>query len=239
MISARSTLFSLLFASLSLLAAPPAAAQTHADGNLQVGGVGRIFSGSSKTAGVKGSIGPLVGLEGDVALVPLLRLGAYVDYEYADTGEPTPPTALSFGGRLKVMLPGYRHNVHWWLFAGFGGVVLEAPGYTQSGFGAPDANTAVAHPATGYFLEVPLGVGMGWRVRKPWEVVVQLQGRLGFDMMGSYFTDDGSGNGLSRPATGVRVNANGTTTTSPLAYSLPTGTDVLAVLLTVGIGFDD
>jgi hypothetical protein len=70
---------------------------------------------------------------------------------------------------------------------------------------------------------------MGWRVRKPWELVAQLQGRFGFDMMGSYFTDDGSGNGLSRPAS-VPVGAQ------PFQ---PTGTDVFAILLTVGIGLDE
>lgn len=240
MISARPALFFLAIpAFLSvLLAAPSARAQLRWDASLQAGGAGRFFSGSSQVSGLSGSVGPLVGLEGDIALLPLLRVGAYVDYEYADTGEPTPPSAVSFGARAKVMIPGYRSNVHWWLFTGFGGVVLDAPGYTQPVV-APNADTAVVAPAMGYFMEIPVGLGMGWRVRKPWEVVAELQGRFGFDMSGSYFTDDGSGAGRYRPATGSSTNAQGVTTTSSLPIPLPTGTDVFAVLLTVGIGLDE
>jgi hypothetical protein len=228
-----SALAGLAFAAL-VLASSPANAQTRWDASLQVGASGRIFSGNPNVAGLPGSIGPVVGLEGDVALVPLLRLGAYADFEYADTGEPAAPTAVSFGGRVKVMLPGYRGGVHWWLFTGFGGVVLDAPGYSQSVVvpvteASLSTVSATVPSATGYFMEVPVGIGMGWRLRKPWELVAELQGRFGFDMGGSYFTDDGTGNGLSRPATAPA---------SP-QISIPTGTDVLAILLTVGIGLDE
>jgi hypothetical protein len=227
---------------LVFLAAPRVNAQLHWDGNVQAGGAGRFFSGGSQGTSLAGSVGPLVAVEGDVALLPLLRAGLYVDYEYADTSEPAPPSIVSFGARAKLMIPGYRSNVHWWLFTGFGGVVLEAPGYTKYGIvgplvGSQAADTAVAPAATGYFMEVPLGIGMGWRVRKPWEVVAELQGRFGFAKGGSYFMDDGDG--AYRPATGATTNPAGVTTTSSVAAPLPTGTDVFAILLTVGIGLDE
>lgn len=234
MISAKSTLFSLSVASLVLLCVPGRAqAQTHWDANIQAGASGRIFT----NGGLPGSFGPVVGVAADVAVVPLLRLGAYADYEYADTTEPKFSSVVSFGARLKFMIPGYRSSVHWWLFTGIGAVVWEAPGYsffdTSNG---PGVNTFVP-AASGYFAEIPFGVGMGWRVRRPWEVVAELQGRVGFDWSGSYFTqcsyanpDDGNCDvGTSRP-TSTSAGSN--------AAALATGNDVFAVLFTVGIGLD-
>ena len=232
MSSTKKALFSLLFAPFFLLALPSrdAHAQVHWDASLQAGGSGRLFS----NGGLTGSIGPVVGIEGDVAVVPLLRLGLYADYEYADTGEPAAPSAVSFGGRVKLMLPGYRHAVHLWIFSGFGGVFWDAPQYGVTDPTSSPPNVTVT-PATGWFLEVPVGVGMGWRFRRPWELVAELQGRIGFDMNGSYFGQAGgfadqSGNSLvtTRP-----------TTANDGTGGYPTGNDVLAILLTVGIGFDE
>ncbi len=237
---AKSTLLSLGFASFLVatfaLPAREAEAQEganiHWDASLQAGGAARVFS-NSVSGGIPGTIGPVVGLEADVALVPLLRLGVYGDFEYADTTEPSFSSVVSFGGRVKLMLPGNRRNVHLWLFSGFGGVVWKAPAYnlldetSQSGSGLATIQTATA--ATGYFLEVPLGIGLGWRVRRPWEVVAELQGRFGFDMSGSYFTpDDGTGTGTTRP-----------TTAGAGTGAIATGNDVVGFLLTVGIGFDE
>jgi hypothetical protein len=228
-------LFSFLFALLSLSYARPASAQVHWDANVQAGFSRRFFSGSSGSAGITGSNGPVVGLEGDVALLPLLRLGAYFDYESAYTGEPAPPQAFSFGARVKLAIPGTRMNTHWWLFTGFGAVAWEAPAYTQAidvpvTGSVPTSVNANIQAASGNFFEVPIGVGAGWRFHKPWELVAELQGRFGFDMNGSYFTDDGTGDGLTRPAS---IPNNGFTP------AITTGSDTFALLLTVGIGLDE
>jgi hypothetical protein len=229
-ISAKSTFFAFVTVALVLLSAPRAAeAQVHWDASLQAGGSGRIFS----NGGLPGSIGPVVGVEGDVALIPLLRLGIYGDYEYADTTEPKFSSVVSFGGRLKLMLPGNRNNVHWWLFTGIGAVVWEAPAYTT-----PDPTSSTgfttATATNGYFAEIPLGIGMGWRVRRPWEVVAELQGRFGFDMNGNYFGQDPS----YTDADGTSPGPCRPTATAGGAPCIATGTDVFAVMLTVGIGLD-
>jgi hypothetical protein len=242
-ISGRTLRFSFgsaAFLVASLLGASPAFAQTRWDASLQAGASMRAFSGNTNVAGLTGNLGsgfmvsPMVGLEGDVAIVPLLRLGLYADYEYAETGEPKPPSIVSFGARAKLMLPGYRSNVHWWLFTGIGAAVLDAPAYTAqvqnpSALQSQQLTTESVPSATGVFAEIPLGVGLGWRLSKPLELVAELQGRFGFAMNGSYFSDDGSGNGLTRPAT----TANGTA-----QYGQPTGTDVIAIQLTVGVAFE-
>ena len=235
MISAKNALFSFLFALFTFLPSRPAQAQVHWDANVQAGFSRRFFSGNPNSAGITGSNGPTVGLEGDVALIPLLRIGAYADYESAYTGEPKPPQAFSFGGRLKLAIPGNRSNVHWWLFTGFGAVAWEAPGYQQLVAVPSGSNlttvSADVQSASGYFLEIPLGVGAGWRFHRPWELVMELQGRFGLDMNGSYFTDNGTGNGLTRPAT-VPNNAG-------LVPAITTGSDAFALLFTVGIGLDE
>ncbi len=243
MISGRTLRFSFPFAALlaaTVLRSSPASAQTRWDASLQAGASMRAFSGSANVSGLTGNLGsgfmlsPMVGLQADVAVVPLLRVGLYADYEYAETGEPKPPSLVSFGARAKVMIPGYRSNVHWWLFTGFGGAVLDAPGYTQqvqnpTALQGQQLTTENVQSTTGFFAEVPLGLGLGWRVAKPWELVAELQGRFGFAMNGSYFSNDNSGNGLTRPAT---------TTNGTAQYGQPTGTDVIAIQLTVGVAFE-
>jgi len=226
----------LLFVAVAL-APRRAEAQVHWDANVQAGVSGRVFTNSA-SGGLPGSIGPVVGVAADVAVVPLLRLGLYGDFEYADTTEPAFSSVVSFGGRVKLMLPGYRNSVHWWLFTGVGGVIWNAPAYTVVGIdpNLPANAVSTVTPASGYFAEIPLGVGMGWRVRRPWEVVAELQGRVGFDMNGSYFTqggnfsnpDDGSGLGTTRP-----------TTSSSGSGNITTGNDIFAVLFTIGIGLDE
>jgi hypothetical protein len=225
---------------LALLVVPRRAeAQVRWDASLQAGASGRVFS-NSVSGGVPGSIAPVIGLEADVAVVPLLRLGVYGDFEYADTTEPSFSSVVSFGGRAKLMIPGYRGSVHWWLFTGFGGVVWNAPAYTIADQTSPNSNgvtsAATVTAATGTFLEVPLGVGMGWRVRKPWEIVAELQGRFGFDMGGSYFTQNG---GFTDPDSSSGIGTTRPTTSTSGAGQVPTGNDVFGVLLTVGIGFDE
>jgi hypothetical protein len=240
-ISAKSAFFSAplpvaFLVSLAFLVFPARAeAQLHWDANVQAGASGRLFS----NGGLPGSFGPVVGAEADVAIIPLLRLGVYGDYEYADTTEPAPSSVVSFGGRLKVMLPGDRNRVHLWFFTGFGAVVWNAPPYTFQDQTSPNDNgatsTGTAVAATGYFFEVPVGVGMGWRFQRPWELVAELQGRFGFDMNGSYFTQD---SGFSDPDTSGALGTTRPTTGNNGTASAPTGNDVFAILLTVGVGFD-
>ena len=102
MISAKSALFRrsrpLPLRAFAFASSRRAEAQLHWDASLQAGASARLFS--NNVSGLPGSFGPVVGLEADVALVPLLRLGLYGDYEYADTTEPASSSVVSFGGRV-------------------------------------------------------------------------------------------------------------------------------------------
>jgi hypothetical protein len=133
----------------------------------------------------------MVGLNADVALIPLVRVGVYGDFEYAYTGEPKSPTVLSFGARIKVGPPTPFHDTHFYGFVGVGYAELFAPGYLLPISGS---NTASGNPAfaafartTGGFVELPFGVGAAWRFRRPYELVVELSGRIGLASSGGYF----------------------------------------------------
>jgi hypothetical protein len=93
----------------------------------------------------------------------------------------------------------------------------------HAGAAGTGQNTFNAQATSGYLFEIPVGVGAGWRFRRPWELLFEVQGRIGFASSGDYFSADG------RPGTAAGV-------ASPGAII---GTDVFALMATVGIGLDD
>lgn len=214
----------LLLAPVMAFAPRTAHAQVHWDAHVEAGVAKRFLRGGS----LSGGFGPLVGLDAHVALMPLLRVGAYVDEEVAPTGEPSSRHVTSFGLRLKAVPPWPRADLRVWAFAGFGYAAVSAPGYHQA-LMAPDGVNVVNADATafdahGHFFEVPVGVGAAWRFRRPWELTTELSGRIGLGASGNYYDPVG------RP---------GVVTSSGLPIGLgPIGQDALALILTVGIGFD-
>ena len=188
-------------------------------------GVARRFFDTGLPEG--GTLGPTAGATVDVAMLPLIRLGAYADYEYAYTGEPATPHVFSFGMRVKVEPPVNFRGVHLYGFAGFGAAQLIAPGYDQvlpgtSAEGIPNP-TIHYYSTSGTVLEVPLGFGAAWRFSRPWELVLELQGRLGLASLGDYFSDGGrpgNGGGFGNPGKVI-------------------GSDTFGVFATIGIGFDN
>jgi len=185
----------------------------------------RFLSGGSLT----GSFGPIIGLSGDIALMPLIRVGVYVDEELAIDGEPKSPFITSFGGRVKFLPPVGSDNWRMWLFVGVGYAVVTAPGYHQTVPATIDEITqtnqdATATPSSGSFMEIPFGVGASYKLRAPWVILGELSGRAGLNSGGSYFDPTGR-------------NAYITSTpTDTLGFV--TGTESFALILTVGIGLD-
>jgi hypothetical protein len=215
--------------SLSLFAlARPAHAQTHWDLNVHAGIARRFFN---TTLPEGGTLGPIVGLSGDFALLPLVRLGAYADYEYAYTGEAATPSIISGGLRVKLEPPVNFRGVHPYAFAGFGVAYVSAPAYDLSvGSGqlqpGSQPGTATATATSGTVLELPIGAGLAWRFRRPWELFVEVQGRVGLDSEGDYFSANGrpiSSATYPNHVPGIEV----------------IGTESFALMATVGIGFDD
>src|SRR3954465_5249941 len=117
-------LISAFFLAISLVAltASPAQAQVHWDVGAEAGVMKRVLT-SRPDGGSDAKFGPMVGLPAHVALMPLLRVGAYVNGELSPTDEPTARRIYSGGLRLKMTPPvllGPNDALRVWIFAGFG-----------------------------------------------------------------------------------------------------------------------
>jgi hypothetical protein len=213
-----------LFVPLAVCAARPARADTNFDLSVQTGVGYRVLAN-----GLPGSWDPMLLVEADVALVPMLRLGLYLDEEIAIDGEPRAPFMTGFGGRFKFIPAGLNTDkFRFWVFAGFGVTGVVAPAYSQTQyFSNPNGSgsTPVAttdQAVNGYFLEFPFGFGASYKLRGNWSVLGELSGRAALDSSGEYFDPTG------RPAT----------SSSPLAAGDIIGTESIGVFLTAGVGLD-
>ncbi len=185
---------------LGVLAVPRLAeAQLHWDASLQ-GGVMKRFLASQPAGARDAGFGPFVELEGHVALLPLVRVGGYLGTEISPRGGDPSARNITWGGlRAKVMSPWPRGDLRLWLFLGFGIAGVYEPSYRT----AAPANTLMGG-AGGHFFEVPLGIGVSYKLRKPLELCAELGKRIGFADSGS--TYDGAGStGKDRFAIGLSL----------------------------------
>ncbi|MEO6418369.1 MAG: hypothetical protein ABIP39_03135 [Polyangiaceae bacterium] len=202
------------------LVANPALAQVKWDASANAGVMRRFLS-----SGVgDGGFGPYFSLQGHVALLPLLRVGAYVSHDIAPVNGPEPLRRITAAGlRVKLTPPWPRGKFRSWVFVGLGYAGAYGPSYHLH-LVVPPNNTAedlLAGGSGGSFFEVPLGVGMAYMVRKPWELTAELGTKLGFGFTGTLYND--------RPAF----------TQGGLQTDLATlGHDSAALFLTIGVGLD-
>ncbi len=203
-----------------------ARAQVRSDAAVDVGVVKRFVSGAgARDAGV----GPTLGLNGHVALFPMVRVGAYASAEISPGELPVQASArriYAAGLRVKLSPPWPREDVRAWLFTGLGFAGVYAPSYrgaVTSSDGAPIAADALVAGAGGHFFEVPIGVGASYRLRKPWVLTAELAARVGFAFSGAIYT---GGRGAIDASSSL-----------PVVLGAP-GHDAFALGLTLGIGFD-
>ncbi len=174
--------------------------------------------------------GPLLGLEGHVALFPLLRIGAYVHGELSPTNNQVASREmLAVGARIKVVPPWPRGDWRIWFALGVGYVGAYSPAYTQSLTLQPiDGVATTKHLAVesagGGFVELPISVGVAYRKWKPFMLFAELTGRIGFAFSGSLYG-----------STGGRGAKDDVGAPSAIASD---GHDVFGVGLALGLGFD-
>lgn len=207
----RPSVFACVFVLLALLFdARPASAQLHWDIGVQGGVQKRFLAGGAAEPG----FGPMAQLQAHVALLPLVRVGGYFGYELSPLdGDKAPRDMLGGGLRVKVMSPWPRGDVRLWLFLGFGlqGVYARSyhttvltevtPGSPTSGLAPRDA---LVHGSGGRFFEVPFGIGVSYKLRKPFELFGELGSKVGFASSGSTYDDGPTVSIAGRP------DANGT-----------------------------
>ena len=139
-----------------LLWANGAAAQVRWDLGASAGVMRRFLSGGD-VPGASGGFGPLLSLQGHVALLPLLRVGAYLSHDVAPTNGPEPAKQITSAGlRVKFTPPWPRGEWRAWAFLGLGYAGVYAPSYhpklRPAGAGAPEE--VYAPGSGGAFLEV-------------------------------------------------------------------------------------
>lgn len=165
----------------------PARAQLHWDASAQAGVTKRVLSNRIPGVGDAG-FGPAAELHGHVAILPLLRVGAYVGHDISpQPGDVRALQITSFGLRAKVSSPLPLDPWRVWAFVGFGYAGAYGPSFHTSIDAAPVKATALATGAGGGFFELPFGVGGSYKLRRPWHLTAELSGRATFGYAGSLF----------------------------------------------------
>lgn len=169
-----------------VLSTRDAGAQLHWDVGAQAGVIQRVQTGASAGAPTP-SPGPVGELHGHVAVIPMLRAGPYVAFDVAPLtgpGDPPPRSFLEGGLRAKLSPPILSGPWRIWALLGLGYAWVDWPSHEQSG-------TSVAG-LQGTLLDLPLGVGAGYRVRgprDPWEITAELGARVGLAFFGPLYSD--------------------------------------------------
>jgi len=156
-----------------------ARAQLHADVDVEAGAMQRLLS-SRPTGGSDPTLGPMFELSGHLAVVPLLRAGAYVSFDLSPIGGEDTREIFSAGFSGRLYSPWPRGNWRAWLGLGFGYAAGHAPAYGR------------AAAASGGFFEVPVGVGASLRLSRSFELIGDLGTRIGFGFSGSMYNQSPS-----------------------------------------------
>ena len=169
-------------------------------------------------------------LHGHVAVLPLLRAGLYLSHDISP--ELSTRQVTSFGARAKLTPPILCGPWRAWAFLGFGYSLVYSPSYhhtydISSGAGQPQVPTDVAVDGLwGTFFEIPVGIGLGYKLQKPWELTAELGTKIGFGFSGDLYCGD------------TTCPPNASAPPNPPLLIAPVGYDTLAVYLAVGVSLD-
>jgi hypothetical protein len=168
--------------------------------------------------------GPVVQLQGHVALIPMVRIGAYFSYDVS----PLPPVGTrSFyegGLHLRVTPPLLPAPWRLWVYGGLGYAYTYAASYHRQETIGMQSVDVLFNGVPGGLLEAPLGFGLGYRLRgvaAPWMPFVELGGRGSVWFFGPMYLDPQS------------VTAQGYRVFGPYA-----GKDSFALTLSVGLSLE-
>ncbi len=163
-------------------------------------------------------------LQGHVALLPMLRVGVYAVHDISPASGIAARQFWAGGLHFKATPPLMVAPWRVWVFAGFGYGSSYAPSYSARvgpvpGEAAPEVRV---QGVSGSLLEAPFGVGLGYRVRRPWELFAELGGRFGIEFWGAMYND------------------GATRSTTPAAMAQPfAGNDSFALSFSLGVSLSE
>ena len=131
--------------------------------------------------------GPIGELRAHVALVPMLRLGPYLAHEIAPMTRGPAREITGAGLRAKLSPPLLALPWRSWLFVGVGYARAYEPSHL--------VGAAFIQGEGGGFLESHVGLGLGYRLDRRWELDAELGGRIGLVFAGSLYDAGGCGCG--------------------------------------------
>lgn len=199
-------------------------AQVHWDLGAQAGAIDRFTTGGD-AAGASPQPGPVFQVQGHVALVPMVRLGAYAATDASPTSDRGTRTFWEGGLHVRFTPPLLTAPWRAWAFAGFGYAYTYKTSYQHAETDPNGGGVDVAYADVfGGMLDVPLGIGVGYKVRGPWELFAELGGRFGVGFFGPMYDDGASGRAVS--------------TSLPFVEPFM-GEDSFALSLTAGLSLDE
>ena len=207
-----------------LLVAGRAEAQLHWDVGAK-GGVSKRFLSSRPPGAPDAGLGPEAEVEGHVAVLPMLRAGLYAAYDRSPVTGIAARNIMAAGLHVRVNAPWPRDPFRGWVYLGFGYAGVYAPSYettllVQHDPAMPASPTrTTVQGSGGTFFEVPVGLGVAYKLRRPWELTLELGTRVGFGWSGSTYTS------------GAVALPDG----APAQQIQQTGNDSFAVLLSLGV----
>jgi hypothetical protein len=162
-------------------------------------------------------------LQAHVALVPMVRIGAYIAGDLAKIPGAGTRTFLGGGLHAKITPPLLAAPWRAWAFVGLGYSYAYATSYhtTVPVMGEPPADVLFGG-ISGGILEIPLGFDLGYKLAPNWLLFAELGGRFGVGFFGSIYEDGATGSLPNLP-----------TVVAPFM-----GKDSFGLALSVGVSFD-
>ena len=180
-----------------------AMAQVKWDVGAEAGVVKRFTSGSS--SGVSSpNLGPSVEVLGHVAVVPMVRVGLYASIDLVpQTGQRS---YWEGGAQVRVTPPLLPAPWRTWAFAGVGYAYAYQASFELAAHGgeAGAGASTLVDGVSGGLIEIPLGVGLGYRTQGPWTLFAELGARVDAGLYGPMYVPGGPGNsqGTAGPSLG-------------------------------------
>jgi hypothetical protein len=177
-----------------------AAAQVRWDAEIQEGAQQRIQTSTTPGGGPIG-VGPMLEASGHVALAPLVRVGLYVQYESSPVSGQGARDLVSGGLDVRLFSPWPRGRVRTYARVGIGESGTFSSAYSMNA-GAVGSRATFVGGASGAFTEVPVALGVMYRLTPPVWITAEAGLRAGFGFTGGAYDATAVEHATVRPAGG-------------------------------------